>query len=135
MATIKTQYLGSLRNQATHLKSGNQIITDAPVDNNGKGEMFSPTDLLCTALGTCMQTIMGIAAQKHNFDLGQPELEITKHMASNPRRVDKIELRFDFKGQSFSAKEQKILQKAALDCPVALSLHPEIEQSVEFNWQ
>jgi|SRR5690606_21820947 len=135
MATIKNEYLGELRTRATHLKSGNSLITDAPVDNQGKGEAFSPSDLLATALGSCMLTIMGIAAREHHIDLEKVELETTKIMAENPRRVSRLDIIFNFpKGQQYSDKEKTLLERAARTCPVFYSLHPEIEKNLQFNW-
>lgn len=136
MATIRTIYQGNLRTQATHLTSGNTIITDAPVDNNGKGEAFSPTDLVCAALGSCMMTIMGILAERNDIDLTGTEMEITKTMAANPRRIARIEVAFQIKSTSVLIEEQREkLRRAALTCPVALSLHPDIEQTVTFYFK
>lgn len=135
MATIKNEYLGQLRTRATHLRSGNSLITDAPVDNQGKGEAFSPSDLLATALGSCMLTIMGIAAREHHIDLEKVELETTKVMTDNPRRVSRLDIVFNFpKGQQYSDKEKVILEKAAKTCPVFYSIHPEIEKNLQFKW-
>lgn len=135
MATIKNEYLGELRTRATHLRSGNALITDAPVDNQGKGEAFSPSDLLATALGSCMLTIMGIAAREHKIDLEGAQLETTKIMGSNPRRVSRLDVSFTFpKGQKYTDKEKVILEKAAKTCPVYYSLDPEMEKNIEFNW-
>lgn len=135
MPTIQTNYEGNLRTKAMHVASGNTLITDAPVDNNGKGEAFSPTDLVCTALGSCMMTIMGIVAERDNIDLRETKFEIIKSMASNPRRISKIEIIFDIKSQvKLTAEQQEKLKRAALTCPVALSLHPDIEQAVQFNF-
>lgn len=135
METVKTLYQGDLRTRAKHLQSGNELITDAPTDNQGKGEAFSPTDLLATALGSCMLTIIGIAANTHGFNIDGTEVKITKIMASNPRRVAEVVVEFFFpNAQSYSAKEKLLMQKAALDCPVAKSLHPDLKQSVHFNY-
>lgn len=135
MATSKVKYIGSLRTTATHLRSGETIITDAPVDNNGKGEAFSPSDLLATSLANCMITIMGMAANTHNIDLGKVEAEVTKIMATEPRRVSEVHINFDFPNKSnYSDKEKKILENAAMTCPVFYSLHPDIKKEVQFNW-
>lgn len=135
MPTIQTLYSGNLRTQATHLASGNSIITDAPVDNNGKGEAFSPTDLVCAALGSCMMTIMGIYADRNQIDLSGTSFEITKTMAADPRRISKIEITFQMKSaRALTDDQQEKLRRAALTCPVALSLHPEIQQIVNFNF-
>jgi putative redox protein len=134
METVRTLYLGGLRTSATHIRSGNNIITDAPVDNNGKGEAFSPTDLLATSLGSCMMTIIGIAAQTHGFDVDGTVLRITKVMAENPRRVGEVIVEFDFPDRTYSEKEKAIIRNAAKTCPVALSLHPDLKQTVVMNF-
>jgi uncharacterized OsmC-like protein len=135
MPTIQTIYQGNLRTQATHVASGNTLITDAPVDNNGKGEAFSPTDLVCTALGSCMMTIMGIVAERDKIDLRDTSFRITKIMSANPRKISRIELLFEMKASvSLTQEQQEKLKRAALTCPVALSLHPDIEQVVEFRF-
>lgn len=135
MPTIEGKYLGSLRTEAVHLKSGNRIITDAPVDNQGKGEAFSPTDLVSAALGSCMLTIMGIVAEREGISLEGLALENTKHMAAEPRRISRIEIHFSWKTKPQLTEEQiQKLKKAALTCPVALSLHPEIKQEVTFDF-
>lgn len=133
MATIKTVYQGTLRTQATHLQSGTQILTDAPVDNQGKGEAFSPTDLLAAALGSCMLTIMGITAREHQINIDNTECNITKIMAASPRRVGEIVVDLKFP-ETYTEKQQKILERAALTCPVYLSLHPDIQKTVSFGW-
>lgn len=135
MATISTIYTGELRTEAEHLASGNKIITDAPVDNQGRGEAFSPTDLLCAALGSCMLTIMGISARNHGWNMDGTRLEITKVMASAPRRVGEVQIAFHMEGGPFDAHARKILQMAAETCPVALSLSPELKQVVTFYWK
>lgn len=136
MPTIKTEYLGDLRTQATHLQSSTQILTDAPTDNKGKGEAFSPTDLVAGALGSCMMTIMGIAAQSDGIDLTGSEMEITKGMSADlPRRIARIGIHLHMiSNTSLSQAQQDRLERAAYTCPVALSLHPDIEQAVEFSW-
>jgi uncharacterized OsmC-like protein len=132
--TSKIVYLGNLRTEATHLRSGNKIITDAPVDNQGKGEAFSPTDLAATSLGSCIMTIMGIAAQRHEIDMTGTTAEVTKHMASNPRRIEKIEVNITMPNLAYTEKEKKILNRAAHYCPVALSLSEETEESINIKW-
>lgn len=132
--TIETIYTGELRTQATHLVSQNTIITDAPLDNNGKGEAFSPTDLLAASLGSCMLTIMGIAAKAHEFSIDGTKISITKIMAVNPRRVGEIIVDFTFPDNNYNDKEKMLIEKAAASCPVALSLHPDLKQTVHFNW-
>ena len=135
MSTISSVYSGNLRTQATHNASGNTIITDAPVDNNGRGEAFSPSDLACAALGSCMMTIMGIVAERNNILLEGTKMEITKIMVADPRRIGEIKIDFTFPGGvSFNEKEQALLENAARTCPVALSLHSEIKQTVNFNF-
>ncbi len=133
--TSKVVYEGDLRTSATHIKSQNSIITDAPTDNHGKGEAFSPTDLVATALASCMVTIMGIKADANSLDIKGTNLEITKVMASGPRRIAKVIIKITMPQQPFSEEDKKRLEKAALTCPVALSLHPDLVQEVEFEWQ
>ncbi len=132
MTTISSRYAGNLRTEATHLASGNTIITDAPVDNNGRGEAFSPTDLVGAALGSCMKTIMGIVAERNQIDLEGMNLQITKIMAAQPRRIAEIILTFTMPSKPYSEKERALLENAARTCPVALSLHPDVVQTVEF---
>ena len=133
MPTIETEYQGGLRTHATHVASGNAILTDAPVDNHGKGEAFSPTDLTSASLGSCMMTIMGIVAEREGIDLAGTTMDITKTMAASPRRIAKIEVNFSVKSSVPLTDEQRQkLQNAARTCPVALSLHPDIEQVVSF---
>lgn len=105
MATIKTTYLGDLRTKNIHLQSGNELITDAPTDNRGKGESFSPTDLLATSLGNCIMTIMGIQAMDHGIDIVGTEVDITKIMADNPRRVAEVIVEFHFPKKNYSKKQ------------------------------
>jgi putative redox protein len=135
METIHTKYLGELRTEATHLQSGNTLITDAPLDNNGKGQAFSPTDLLAASLGSCMLTIMGISAQKNNFSIDGTEIKITKVMASAPRRVSEVIIEFIMPENKFTEEQQQMLKTAAVNCPVAKSLHPELKQTVVFNYR
>ena len=134
MATIETIYLGELRTEATHTLSGNKLITDAPLDNRGKGEAFSPSDLLATALGSCMLTIMGITAREQNIDINGTTCSITKIMASDPRRVGEAQIIVNFPAGDYSEKDRAILKRAALTCPVAKSLHPELLQNIIFNF-
>jgi len=131
--TSKVTYLGNLRTENTHLKSGDTYITDAPTDNNGKGEAFSPTDTVATGLANCMLTVMGIKALNLNIDMSGTTAEVTKIMTSNPRRISKIVvvLNLPFKAD---AKNKKILEHTAKTCPVLNSLHPEIEKDISFNW-
>lgn len=133
--TSKVIYTGDLRTEATHLKSGTIIETDAPTDNKGKGERFSPTDLVATALSSCMMTIMGIAANTHGINIIGTTCKVEKIMVSDPRRIGTIRVEMEFqKGLSFTEKERQILEKAALTCPVYQSLHPDINKDVHFHW-
>lgn len=131
--TSKVTYLGNLRTESVHLKSNNSFITDAPTDNNGKGEAFSPTDTVATGLASCMITVMGIKARDIGVDMTGTTAEVTKTMASNPRRISKIKvvLNFHFKADE---KTKKILENTANTCPVHYSLHPDIEKDITFNW-
>src|SRR5882672_7806538 len=122
MASMTGEYLGGLRTQDTHLLSGNKIITDAPPDNNGKGEAFSPTDLVCAALSSCMMTIMGMVAEKEGIDLSGLSSEITKIMTSNPRKVAEIQITFSHSSLQATEVQKQKLMNAARTCPVALSL-------------
>jgi len=133
MSTATARYSGNLRTEATHTASGNSIFTDAPVDNHGRGEAFSPTDLVSAALGSCMMTIMGIVAGRHELDLTGVSFEVTKHMAAEPRRIAQIDVHFRMPA-SLSSKDRTILENAARTCPVALSLNPEIRQQVQFQY-
>ena len=133
--TSKIVYEGNLRTIAQHLASGNRLETDAPLDNMGKGERFSPTDLVATALGSCMMTIMGIAAKEKNISLDGTEINIQKEMAINPRRIIGIMVEINFPRGLNIIKEDKIyLEKVAKACPVAKSIHPDIAQNIQFNW-
>lgn len=134
MTKMTVKYLGGLRNEAKHVSSNTQLITDAPIDNKGKGESFSPTDLLCTSLATCMVTIMGIYANEHQINIDGIETEVIKTMAQNPRRVSQIDINFIFPKVNYSEKEKMALKNAALNCPVAKSIHPDIILNVVFNY-
>ena len=129
----RIEYKGALRNEATHLKSGQQILTDAPTDNNGKGEAFSPTDLLATALASCALTVMGIRANKEGFDLEDARAEVIKVMASDPRRVAEVEIKIRLRANC-SSKMQTILEGLGRNCPVAKSLEPSLVQTIHFDW-
>ncbi|AII52290.1 OsmC family protein [Hymenobacter sp. APR13] len=133
MSTATARYAGNLRTEATHTASGSTILTDAPVDNHGRGEAFSPTDLVSAALGSCMMTIMGIVAERQGLDLTGVTYDVTKHMAAEPRRIRQIDVLFRLPA-TLSEKERTILENAARTCPVALSLNPEIEQDVQFQY-
>ncbi len=134
MTTIKSNYQGNLRTSSTHIRSGKEIITDAPVDNNGKGEAFSPTDLVAAALGTCMVTIMGIVANRENIAIEGLSWEVTKVMNDQPRKIKEIIVNFYWENPVEDPKLLQKLKNAAKTCPVALSIHPDIQQTVAFNF-
>ena len=128
------EYLGGLRTQDTHQLSGSKIITDAPPDNNGKGEAFSPTDLVCAALASCMMTIMGILAQRENIELTGMKYDITKIMASNSRKIAEIQISFSHPSLKADDVQKEKLKRAALTCPVTLSLSESLKQTITFNF-
>ena len=131
MATAETTYKGELRIEAVHIRSGKKLITDAPPDNQGKGENFSPTDLVATAFGTCMTTIMGIAARTHNFSIDGASQVITKIMTTEgPRKIAEIIVEMTFPDVVYTEEQKKLLYHISRTCPVALSLHPDIKQTV-----
>ncbi len=133
--TSSIVYKGSLRCQATHLQSGSIIETDAPTDNRGKGERFSPTDLLCVSLATCIVTTMGIKAADMGINLTNTKLEVTKFMLSEPRRVGKITINLFFEASlQLNEKDRTIIQRVGDNCPVKKSLHPDMEVLVAYNW-
>jgi len=133
--TSQVIYQGNLRTQARHLKSGKEIITDAPTDNHGKGEAFSPTDLLATALANCMLTVMGIKARDKGWNLEGSQARITKVMASHPRRISEIHVVLEMAGDSLATEDQSLLEQIAINCPVAKSVSSEIHQQISFKWQ
>ena len=132
MTTSKVTYQGDLRTTAVHLQSKNEIITDAPIDNQGKGEAFSPTDLLATSLASCMLTIIGIKARDMEIDIVGTTSEVTKIMAADPRRVSEVHIAITF-NQALDDKTQKIFYNTALTCPVSKSIHPDIIQKVTIH--
>ena len=132
--SIENKYVGELRTESTHLKSSNVIITDAPRDNNGKGNAFSPTDLVASALCSCMTTVMGICANKNQFDLPNSTAHITKVMSSHPRRISKIILEINFDNNNLSEQNIEKLIAVAKGCPVAQSLSSDLVQEVKFNF-
>jgi len=134
MNTSEVVYIGDLRTTATHLQSGKQIITDAPIDNQGKGEAFSPTDLMATSLGSCMLTVMGIVAKRHAINMNNTKVEVLKVMADNPRRVAEIHIDMYFPKNTYSQKDKDLLEHTALACPVAKSIHPDIKQKTRFHY-
>lgn len=127
-------YLGDLRTEDTHQRSGNKVITDAPTDNNGRGEAFSPTDLVCAALSSCMMTLMGMVAQREGIDMKNMSSEITKIMTSNPRKIAEIQIVFSHPGLGVTDTQKQKLMHAARTCPVALSLSESVKQTVEFKF-
>jgi uncharacterized OsmC-like protein len=132
--TIQTTYLGELRTEAIHVQSGNKLITDAPVDNHGKGETFSPTDLLATSLASCILTIMGIKAQLNGFVIDGAKANTWKIMSENPRRVAEVKIEFDFSMCTLTDKDKKILEALVRVSPVPLSLHEETKQTVSIKF-
>lgn len=134
MLTSKVVYQGNLRTQMTHIRSGNVLITDAPVDNKGKGEAFSPTDLAATSLASCTLTIIGINANEHNYSIDGANAEVTKVMYSNPRRIGEIIIDFIFPDTGLSDKDKIRIKNVINTCPVAKSLHPDIKQIVNFTF-
>ena len=133
--TAEVIYQGNLRTEATHIRSGNTCLTDAPVDNRGKGETFSPTDMVAVAHASCILTIMGIKAADHEIDITGTSAKTTKTMASDPRRIIRLEVIIDMPDKSYSDKQKKILEKAAYYCPVKNSLHPDLEEIIHINWK
>ncbi|MCA6423758.1 MAG: OsmC family protein [Flavobacterium sp.] len=134
MATSKVTYLGDLRTSSIHLQSGSVIISDAPLDNNGKGESFSPTDTVANGLASCMFTVMGIKANEMNVDFSGSTAEVTKVMAAEPRRISEIHVIFNMNLEA-DEKTKTILERTALTCPVHFSLHPDIKREIVFNWK
>ena len=134
MVNISIRYEGGLRCEAVHGPSGRNLFTDAPVDNHGKGESFSPTDLVATALGSCMATIMGIVAERHDLDIAGMKIEVTKEMMKDaPRRIARLAAMIEVPLPA-DHPDRELLERAALTCPVHQSLHPEIEKALEFRW-
>jgi len=133
--TANIIYKGTLRCEAKHVQSGSVIETDAPTDNRGKGERFSPTDLLCVSLATCIATTMGIKADDMKIDLTDTTVEVTKHMLPDPRRVAKIEVKLTMPSTlQLDEKDKTILERVGNNCPVTKSLHPDLEVIIEYNW-
>ncbi len=134
MATSKVTYLGELRTSSIHINSGSEIISDAPVDNNGKGEAFSPTDTVANALASCMFTVMGIKAREMDVDFSGSTAEVTKVMAAEPRRISEIHITFNMNLEA-DEKTKTILERTGMTCPVHYSLHPDIKKEIVFNWK
>ena len=132
--TSKVTYLGELRTSSIHIQSGSEIITDAPTDNNGKGEAFSPTDTVANGLASCMMTVMGIKARDLEIDLTNSTAEVTKIMGTEPRRITEIHVKFDM-AFSVDQRMKLILERTAMTCPVLNSLHPNIKKEITFNWK
>lgn len=132
--TSKVTYLGDLRTSSIHIQSGSEIVSDAPLDNNGKGEAFSPTDTVANALASCMMTVMGIKARDLNIELTGSTAEVTKIMNAEPRRIGAIEIVFNM-SIDLDQKNKTILERTAMTCPVFLSLNIEIEKRITFNWK
>lgn len=130
----EVEYQGNLRTQARHIKSGNTYVTDAPPDNNGKGEAFSPTDLVSAALSSCMMTIMGMVAEREQIDLKGLRAEVVKIMTSNPRKIGEIQITFYHPTLQATDVQKQKLKNAALTCPVALSLSDSVKQTIVFNF-
>lgn len=131
--TSKVTYTGELRTRCVHLGSGNGFITDAPLDNQGLGQAFSPTDTVATALASCMLTVMGIKARGLGIDIQNATAEVTKHMAAAPRAISRVEVRVELPA-GIGGKERKILENTARTCPVILSLHESIKKEIVFHW-
>ena len=133
--TARVDYTGGLRTQCVHLKSGNTIVTDAPTDNHGKGEAFSPTDLAATSLACCMLTVMDIHAQGNGYSIEGATAEVVKHMTAAPRRIAAIDVKVVMPtDKKYSFEQKKTLERVGRTCPVALSLHPDIDQRIQFEW-
>lgn len=135
MATSKVNYIGNLRTTSIHLGSNNEVISDAPIDNQGQGQTFSPSDFCATSLAMCMLTIAGIHTQKYDYKIDGTVAEVTKEMVSNPRRISRIIVNITFNcDRPLSENEKSALENAALTCPVAKSLHPDLDQKVSFYY-
>lgn len=131
--TSIVNYLGNLRTESVHISSNDMILTDAPRDNNGKGEAFSPTDLVATSLSSCILTVIGIISKRIKYDLINTKSSVKKIMSNNPRRIVEIVVKIEF-SQSADSKTRSIIEKTALNCPVSKSLHPDIKQNISFIW-
>jgi len=132
--TASIIYEGDLRCSATHLQSGTVTETDAPTDNRGKGEKFSPTDTLCVSLGTCLITTMALKARDMNIELKDTKIEITKHMLKDPRRVGQIDVTINLPQLNLNEEEKATLETSGNNCPVAKSLHPDLKMNIRYNW-
>lgn len=132
--TSEVEYLGQLRTSSVHIKSGEKILTDAPTDNNGKGEAFSPTDMVANSAATCMLTIMAISAEKRGVSIDGAKATVEKIMASEPRRISQINIKVQMPAGDYTDVQKMLLKKAGHNCPVLLSLHPDIKQNIEISW-
>lgn len=132
MTKINVSYLGGLRTKSTHVQSGNEILTDAPIDNNGKGEAFSPTDLLASAYVNCMLTIIGIYCNQRDIPFEKCTAEVEKHMNDNPRRIGQLDIKVYFNENNWDDKQKKKIESAALNCPVAKSVSSDIQVNINF---
>ncbi|MBO5490966.1 MAG: OsmC family protein [Desulfovibrio sp.] len=135
MSTVHATYLGGLRVECTHEQSGTTLVTDAPTDNQGKGESFSPTDLCATALGACAMTIIGIYGRSHGVDVTGARMDITKTMSADPRRIGRIEVVFTMPDRPYTDRQKAVMERCTQTCPVHLSLHPDVEQVFTFVWK
>lgn len=135
MEKLQVKYVGDLRVEAIHQRSGTKLFSDAPVDNHGQGRSFSPTDLVCVAAVSCMLTIMGIAANTGGFSIDGATVAVTKEMADSPRRIGKIAFEIDMRGLSLDEKSRKIVERSAQACPVMQSLHPSMEKELHFIYE
>ncbi len=135
MSTVTISYQGDLRTSVTHTKSGDQLVTDAPTDNHGKGEAFSPTDLIAASLVSCIITVMGIAANARGWEMGEVEGSVKKVMAANPRRVQALHTSIRIKNNQLSAAQREVLERIGIDCPVAKSLHPDLLQEITYFYE
>ncbi|OFY39208.1 MAG: osmotically inducible protein OsmC [Bacteroidetes bacterium GWF2_40_14] len=134
MTKIRTIYTGNLMTEAEHLKSGSKLVTEAPEDNNGKGEHFSPTDLFATSFGCCMLTIMGIAAQAHGFSIDGARIETEKIMSANPRRVAELKLDIYFPRNDYTEKQMRFIDASVKTCPVTNSIHPDVIKTITYHF-
>ncbi len=132
--TASITYEGDLRCSATHLQSGTVIETDAPTDNRGKGEKFSPTDTLCVSLATCLLTTMALKARDMNIELRDTKIDVLKHMLKDPRRVAQIDVTINFPELQLDEEQKNILETTGNNCPVAKSLHPDLKTNIQYNW-
>ena len=133
--SIENKYIGNLRTVSTHLNSKDKITTDAPTDNNGKGQAFAPTDLVSSALCSCMTTVMGICAEKGGFKMPNSTAKITKIMSTDPRKIKEIKVELNFEENSLTDTQKNKLISVGKNCPVAKSLHPDIKQSILFHFE